>query len=401
MSTEPTINPETFDLYVHRPFAELEEIYRAFRTECPVARSEANGGYWIVSTYDDVHTIARDAEGFSNARGIIIPPVDIPPLIPNDVDPPEHGKYRGILQAWLAPGSVKRFEPRLREMTRGYLDALDSPCDMVKEFALPLALGGVTTVLGIPPDLHQAMVTMMSTLLGEGEFDYSNAAEAMNQFGEFAQQLLIDPRRAMGPTDDPDDVVDLLVGAEIDGRPLNDYEIRQTILALLGAGFETTYKALAYCLWTLAEDAESWKALKTGAVNFPIAFEELLRLASPVSVGRTATRDQCVGGQNIKAGDSVLMLLPAANRDEGAFRDAHCVDLNRQPNRHITFGAGVHRCIGMHLARLELTIALEEVLAAFDRISVPEGSGPTFTGSQAAGIVNLPLEFVRAARPDV
>jgi cytochrome P450 len=394
------MSTEEFDLYVDRPFPELRDLYRDFRTRCPVARSERNGGFWVVSTYDDVHTIARDAEAFSNTRGIIIPPVDIEPLIPNDVDPPEHGKYRGILQAWLAPGSVKRFEPRLREMTRGYLEALDSPCDMVKEFALPLALGGVTTVLGIPPDLHQAMVTMMSTLLGEGEFDYTNAAEAMNQFGEFAQQLLIDPRRAVGPTDDPDDVVDLLVGAEIEGRPLTDHEIRQTILALLGAGFETTYKALAFCLWTLAEDREAWKALKTGSVNFPIAFEELLRLSAPVSVGRTATRDICVGGRTIKAGDSVLMLLPAANRDDTAFSDAECLDLTRQPNRHITFGAGVHRCIGMHLARLELTVALQEVLAAFDRISVPEGCAPTFTGSQAAGIVNLPLEFVRVSGTD-
>jgi cytochrome P450 len=395
------MSAEDFDLYAARPLPELEALYREFRTRCPVARSEQNGGYWIVSTYEDLHTIARDAEAFSNAKGIIIPPVEIEPLIPNAVDPPEHGKYRGILQAWLAPGSVKRFEPRLREMARSYLDALDSPCDMVKEFALPIALGGVTTVLGIPADLHQAMVTMMSTLLGEGEFDYTNAAAAMNQFGEFAQQMLIDPRRAVGPTDDPDDVVDLLVGAEIDGRKLTDHEIRQTILALLGAGFETTYKALAFCLWTLAEDREAWKALKTGSVNFPIAFEELLRLSSPVSVGRTATRDICVGGQNIKAGDSVLMLIPAANRDEAAFPDAECLNLTRQPNRHITFGAGVHRCIGMHLARLELTVALEEVLAAFDRISVPEGSAPTFTGSQAAGIVNLPMAFERATGDDV
>jgi cytochrome P450 len=400
MTPEPT-GAEDFDLYAHRPQAELEALYREFRTGCPVARSEQNGGFWVVSTYEDVHTIARDAESFSNAKGIIIPPVDIEPLIPNDIDPPEHGKYRGILQAWLAPGSVKRFEPRLREMARGHLAGLDSPCDMVKEFTLPLALQGVTTVLGIPADMSQAMLTMMSTLLGEGDFDYTNAAAAMNQFGEFAQQVLIDPRRAIGPTDDPNDVVDLLVGAEIDGRKLNYHEIRQTILALLGAGFETTYKGLAFCLWTLAEDKEAWKALKTGAVDFGTAFEELLRLSSPVSVGRTATRDVCVGGQTIRAGDSVLMLLPAANRDEAAFPDAACLDLTRQPNRHITFGAGVHRCIGMHLARLELTVALEEVLAAFDRISIPEGCGPTFTGSQAAGIVNLPLEFVRSPGTDV
>jgi cytochrome P450 len=280
-------------------------------------------------------------------------------------------------------------------MALGYLEQLESPCDMVKEFALPLALEGVTTVLGVPGEMREVMVTMMATLLGEGEFDYSNAPAAMEQFGQFAQQLLIDPRRAQGPTDDPHDVVDLLVGAEIDGRPLTDQEIRQTVLALLGAGFETTYKSLAYCLWLLAEDHEAWKALQTGAVEFAIAFEELLRLSSPVSTARTAARDVTVGSRTIKEGDSVLLLLPAANRDEAAFANAECPDLARQPNRHLTFGTGIHRCIGMHLARLELGIALQEVLQSFDRIWVPDGAAPTFVGSQAAGIVNLPIAFAR------
>jgi cytochrome P450 len=387
---------EDFDLYAHRPLPELHQLYQAFRKQCPVARSERNGGFWFVTSYDDVYAISRDSEAFSNTGGIIIPPVGGDPLIPSDLDPPEHGKYRGILQGWLAPGSVKRFDPQIRASARGYLEALESPCDMVKQFALPLALEGVTTVLGLPAEMRHHMVTMMSTLLGEGEFDYSKAPEAMAQFGAFAQQILIDPRRAAGPTDDPQDVVDLLVGAEIDGRKLTDHEIRQTVLALLGAGFETTYKALAYILWVLAEDTEAWKALKTGAVEFPVAFEELLRLSSPVSTARTAARDVCVGDRTIKAGDSVLLLLPAANRDENAFADAACLDMARQPNRHLTFGTGIHRCIGMHLARLELTIALQEVFAAFDRISIPEGASPTFMGSQAAGIVNLPMEFVRA-----
>jgi cytochrome P450 len=280
-------------------------------------------------------------------------------------------------------------------MARQYLAELESPCDMVKEFALPLALEGVTTVLGVPAAMREVMVTMMSTILGEGDFDYTNAAAAMEQFGAFAQQILIDPRRELGPTDDPQDVVDLLVGAEIDGRGLTDLEIRQTVLALLGAGFETTYKCLAACLWYLAEDGEAWKALRTGTVGWPTAFDELLRLGSPVSTARTAARDVTVGGRTIKEGDSVLLLLQAANRDEAAFADAECLDLTRQPNRHLTFGTGIHRCIGMHLARLEITIALQEVLGSFDRIWVPEGASPTSAGSQAAGITSLPMAFVR------
>jgi cytochrome P450 len=217
----------------------------------------------------------------------------------------------------------------------------------------------------------------------------------MSQFGGFVQELLIDPRRAAGPTEDPDDVVDLLVGAEIDGRRLTDQEIRQMVMAVLAAGFETSYKAFTSFLWTLAEDAEAWKTIRSGAVSFASAFEELLRLASPVSVGRTATRDVTVGGQRIKAGDSVVMCLPAVNRDGAEFDDPESLLLSRQPNRHLTFGTGIHRCIGMHVARLELSVALQEVLTSFERIWIPADAAPVFSGSQAAGITALPLAFTR------
>ena len=169
------------------------------------------------------------------------------------------------------------------------------------------------------------------------------------------------------------------------------------VMAVLGAGFETSYKALAACLWMLAEDAEAWKAMRTGAVSFASAFEELLRLASPVSVGRTATRDATVRGQRIKAGDSVLMCLPAANRDGAEFPDPEGLMLSRHPNRHLTFGTGIHRCIGMHVARLELSVALQEILEAFEQIWIPGDAGPIYSGSQAAGIIGLPFAFTRTA----
>jgi cytochrome P450 len=240
------------------------------------------------------------------------------------------------------------------------------------------------------------MVTTMRALLGEAGADPSNAGELMGQFGQFVQAALIDPRRAQGPSDDPDDIVDLLVGAEVDGRGFTDQEIRQAVLALLNAGFETTYKTLAACLWHLAGDAAAWKALRSGAVPFEPAFEELLRLSAPVSVGRLATRDITVDGQGIEAGDWVLLCLPAANRDGAEFPDPESLVLSRQPNRHLTFGTGIHRCIGMHLARLELTVALQEALQRFERIWLPGDTPPTFSGSQAAGLVGLPLGFARA-----
>lgn len=385
-----------FDLYTVRPLPELQQLYREFQTKCPVGRSEQNGGFWFVTSYDDVHSISRDADTFSNKQGIVVPPIGGEPLVPIDFDPPEHGKYRSILQPWLSAASVRRYESRVEDMAHRYLSKLDSPCDMVTDFALPYALEVVTTVLGVPPEMRVAMVTFMRTLLGEAGEDRSKAAAAMDQFGDFVQQALIDPRRAKGPTADPDDVVDLLVGSRIDGRELTDHEIRQTVAALLNAGFETTYKSLASCLWYLAENQEAWKALKTGAVSFETAFEELLRYTAPVSVGRTATRDVTVGGEVIKAGDWVLMCLPAVNRDENEFADPECLMLSRHPNRHLTFGTGIHRCIGMHVARLELSIALKQVLHDFEWISVPEGQTPVFDGSQAAGIVSLPTAFARS-----
>jgi cytochrome P450 len=387
---------EDFDLYETRPLPELQRLNREFRQKCPVARSEQNGGFWYVTSYEHVNAIVRDTETFSNKRGIIVPPIECEPLIPNDLDPPEHEKYRGLLQPWLSVRSVRRFEPQIRQTAQKYLAALDSPSDMVAGFALPLALDTVTSVLGVPSDMRGAMVTVMQAILGEAGADPSNAAEAMGQFGQFVQDFLIVPRRAQGPSDDPADVVDLMVGAQIDGRGFTDEEIRQTVLALLGAGFETTYKGLAAILWYLAQQEEAWAALKSGEVPFKYALEELLRFVTPVNVGRTATRDVKLGDQAIKQGDMVLMCLQAVNRDDAVFPDPDKLNLARPGNRHLTFGAGIHRCIGMHLARLELTVALEEVLQAFERIWMPSNETPVFSGSQAAGIVKLPMAFTRS-----
>ena len=387
---------EDFDLFDIRPFPEYQRLHRQFRERCPVGRSEQNGGFWYVTSYGGTHSIARDPGTFSSRHGNIVPPIGLEPVIPVDFDPPEHSMYRAPLQNWFAGASVARFEERLQEMAQRYLDRLTSPCDAVADFALPYALEVITAVVGVPAIMQESMVATMRTLLGEAGLDPANAGELMTQFGQFIQGMLIDPRRAQGPSDDPDDIVDLLVGAEIDGRGFTDHEIRQTVLALLNAGFETTYKTLAACLWYLTEDAEAWKALRSGAVPFEPAFEELLRLSAPVSVGRLATRDVTVGGQCIKSGDWVLLSLPAANRDEEEFPDGESLVLSRQPNRHLTFGTGIHRCIGMHLARLELRIALQEMLRRFERIWIPDDTQPAFSGSQAAGIVGLPLSFVLA-----
>jgi cytochrome P450 len=265
------------------------------------------------------------------------------------------------------------------------------------DFSLPYALEVVTTLVGVPRILREGMVDLMRTLLGEAGHDFSKAADAMAQFGQFVQEVLIDPRRAAGPSEDPEDIVDLLVGAEIDGRGLTDQEIRQMVVAVLNAGFETTYKTLASSLWYLAGDPEVWKSMRSGSVAFSSAFEELLRFGAPVQVGRIAKKDVTIGGQLIKAGDWVVMCLPAANRDEAEFSDAESIVLTRQPNRHLTFGSGIHRCIGMHLARLELTVAFQEVLATFERIWIPDDAEPVFSGSQAAGIISLPLAFARVA----
>lgn len=384
-----------FDLFESRAFPESARLHQQFRERCPVGRSEQNGGFWYVTSYDANHAIARDPATFSSRQGNIVPPIGLEPLVPLDYDPPEHSKYRAPLQNWFAAASMARFEDRLRDMARRYVSQLTSPCDAVADFTLPYALEVVTAVVGVPAVMRETMVTTMRTLLGEAGVDPANAGELMSQFGQFIQAMLIDPRRAQGPSDDPDDIVDLLVGAEVDGRPFTDREIRQAVLALLNAGFETTYKTLAAMLWLLAQHPAAWEGLRSGAVPFEPAFEEMLRLSAPVSVGRLATRDVTIDGQCISSGDWVLLCLPAANRDEREFPDAESLTLSRQPNRHLTFGTGVHRCIGMHLARLELTIALREAFRAFERIWLSDDAPPTFSGSQAAGLVGLPLSFVR------
>jgi cytochrome P450 len=188
-----------------------------------------------------------------------------------------------------------------------------------------------------------------------------------------------------------DDLISYLLDAEIDGRRLSDDHIQGTLRLLLFAGIDTTWSAIGACLWYLAINEDDRKRLVADPALIPTAVEEFLRAYAPATVAREIVKETDIGGCPVKSGEMVLLSFPAANRDPAMFTDAGRVIIDRSPNRHVAFGLGIHRCIGSHLARMEMTVALQEWLAGIPEFRLAQGAVVTWSKGAVRGPRRLPL----------
>ena len=336
-------------------------IYQQLRDECPVAHSQQYGGFWVLSRYVDIDAAARDPGTFSS-KSISIP-VEIGlgglPVPPLDRDPPEHTRFRQLLLPFFSPGRTRKLEPLTRRVAAGLVDAFVSEGggDVVAAFSKPLPIAVIAQILGVEPDDHALFTEWTTAIVEGGATDPEHAARAGSDIYAYFVNLLEARRR-----DRRDDLVSYLLDAELDGERMADQERLGCCVLLLLAGIDTTWSTLGTFLWYLAQDPEACRFITTDESHIVAAIEELLRAFAPTSVARITTRQTVVGGQCIAESQQVLLPFPAANRDERAFPDPDRVQLDRAPNPHLAFGAGVHRCLGAHLARMELRVALEEFL---------------------------------------
>jgi cytochrome P450 len=330
-----------------------------------------------------------DTETFSNCVGFI-PRIEMPPVIPAELDPPEHGKYRGPLQSWFSMRNMERFENLIRQTARDLLADLGDECDLGMEYSRPLAMRVIALVLGAPEiDLDRigGWMTHIVELVG------SNPTEGFESFIEFFTYMLeLVKTRRLEPAND---VITLLNEAEVDGAPLPDETIAMMGFFVTGAGFETTAKTLATTLAHLADHPDLADALRRDEIPMGDAVEEFLRLFAGVTGVRTATKDCVVGGREIAAGDRLHLLFPSGSRDATAFEGGDDVNLDGATSRHLAFGGGVHRCLGMHLARLELRIGLEEFLRATSSFETRSDKPPEFKMAQAWGLRSVPARIQR------
>ncbi len=336
--------------------------YKRFREQCPVGWVKAHEGFWAVSRYDDIFAIARDPVTFCSGEGIAIPPMEYDGrALPMESDPPEHTDLRQILAAELTPKAVLEREPMVRESARKLVADISElgETDICERYAKLLPTTVICQLLDIEGDEAklQDLQEWTEEIVYERS-DMASARQASNNIVAFFNELIPRRRENLG-----NDFISKLLTAEVNGKPLSKQDIMDFCWFLLIAGLDNTAFTIRNVLLQIGNSDELRQQLIEDPARIPDAIEEVLRLYSPVwGIARTATRDTEVNGQPVEAGQRVMMLFASADRDGEQFPDPDRFVLGRTPNRHMAFGMGRHRCLGSHLARLEIRVAVEELL---------------------------------------
>jgi hypothetical protein len=379
--------------------ARAPEIWDELRERCPVAHSDRFGGVWLPTRHADVAEIAHDTEHFSS-EGVIVTgwkpeglaPVGYAPPITSD--PPFHATARRLLLPAFSPKEIARWEPAAREACRELLDDLlagdGDVVDAAAQYAQHIPVRVIAEMLGVPRedgDRFRVFIHRIMETPGEGieGLVYEDTLD-------WYLTRVIDDHRATPR----DDLIGFLLNAEMDGRPLSTEHIRGTIGLLLIAGIDTTWSAIGASLWHLAGHPDDRERICRDPSVLPFAVEELLRFYAPVTMARIVAEDVELGGECLRPRDWVLVPFPAANRDPDAFERAGEFVVDRARNRHVTFGLGVHRCLGSNLARMELRVAVEEWLARVPDFELADPGAVRWSTGQVRGPRVLPVRVTRA-----
>jgi cytochrome P450 len=376
------------------PFA----LYAELRSSAPVAWHEPDeraGGFWAVTTHPEVAAIGTDPEAFCSSRGILVEEIgttyDSPPTMMH-TDPPQHTRYRRLVQPGFKPSMVRLMEAGVTDKARALVAPLPvgEVVDIVGALSIPYPLQVICELLGVDGEQWPRFYEWSEAVI-PGESDRSAEERAGLQAEMWEYLIGVAEQRRAEPVDD---LVSALATAESEGDQLSEAELAMFLIQLLVAGNETTRNLLSGGLVALAEHPDQWAALRADRSLLPGAVEELLRWTTPViSFMRTATSAAVVRGQAIAEGDPLLLVYASANRDESVFGpDADQFRIDRHPNPHLSFGFGPHFCLGAALARIEARVVLGELL---DRFSSVEVAGEvTRTASPViAGVRQAPLVF--------
>ena len=365
--TAPDITPLSdewcahhFDHRSHELAQHLHPTLTRMRAQCPVAHSDAHGGFWVVTRYEDVLHAAQDWRTFSSAAGIAVPSTQmVLPAIPEHLDPPLHTVFKRLIAAYFTPAVVAGYEVPTRRLVNRLIDAFveDGHCEFMAAFARPFpGLAFFELVLNAPPEEVADVNALASGATNPFNPDVRACWEGLIAWIEG----FLARRRAGAPKGD---VVDAVLNAEIEGRPITHDQVLGTIQLLILGGLDTTAGALGQFVMRFAAEPAIPSLLRASPERLPGVVEELLRLEGPfVGIGRTTTCDTEIAGHAVKEGEKVIIYYTSANRDESEFSHPDEFDLGRARNRHLAFGAGPHRCAGSNLARLNLRIAVDEIV---------------------------------------
>jgi cholest-4-en-3-one 26-monooxygenase len=361
------------------------ELFKRMRAECPVhfthhlSEFPEEAGYWSVTLADDVQTVSRDWRTYSSELGGVtavsaVFPLELTRAMFIGMDPPKHDRLKALFQMGFTPKRIAAHEDEIRAIVRRVLDRLDGRegCDLVNEVAQPVVSRVIGSFMGIPEEDDELWARLMNTALGAGDVDLNpegiEAAieKTVPEIFEHCGKLIA--ARREHPTDD---LTSVLVHAEVEGEKLEEHEIVMGFFLLVAAGNDSTKATYCSGMRAIMEDDEQRQLLLDDPSLVPDAVEESLRMFPAFAhFRRTATCDTELHGQQIKAGEKVVMWYVSSNRDESRYEDPDRFDLRRKAE-HQAFGAGGrHFCLGTALARLELKLLIEETLARYPQIAL-------------------------------
>jgi cytochrome P450 len=366
------------------------------RQRCPIAHTGRFGGGWLPTRYEDVSAIAYDTDRFSS-RAIIMsnfrPPRELAPIggsPPISSDPPFHHDARKLLLPAFTKTAVGRQEAATRAFCHSLIDAFAGRdvVDGAAEYAQHIPMRVIANMLGFPPEDGPKFARFVENTLEGVNLPPEERIERMSLLFNYLLAQVHDH------LDNPrDDLTTYLINAEIYGHKLEPSHVVGAMALLLIAGIDTTWSAIGASLWHLARTPADRERLVAEPGLLPTAMEEFLRAYAPVTMARLVKEDMSWRGADMKAEDWILLSFPAANRDPAQFDRAGEVVIDREINRHAAFGLGIHRCVGSHLARMELRVALEVWLERIPRFSLADPSAVTWASGQIRGPRALPLRI--------
>ncbi len=366
--------------------------------------------FWAITKHADIVTIGRQPKIFLNGPRLLVITRDL--VIPGgenlfrhllNMDPPEHGRYRDLVNRRFTPRAVRKLEAEVAEIANNVMRELAATranggaveCDFVVDMAARVPLDVIAALIGVPREDRAQLFQWTNETIGSADPEFQKGASAEETIRRAREGLftyfnnLVEERRK----NPRDDLTSVLASARLDGEPLPIFELMSYFLLLVVAGNETTRNATSGGLHAFIENPEQWRMLKRDPSLLRSAVEEIVRWVTPViQFARTATQDYELRGQKIREGDSLCLFYPSANRDEEVFQEPFKFDIRRNPNPHLAFGIGEHFCLGANLARLEIEVIFRELLKWVDsaELTAPmERLRSSFVG----GIKHMPVRL--------
>ncbi|EJO89582.1 cytochrome P450 [Mycobacterium colombiense] len=382
------------DFYAGDPYP----IYRELRNTTPVVWNDVTN-FWALLKYEDVRYVSGHPLAFSSTKGITIPdPTQPEPVQEGNLiftDPPRHRQLRKLINSGFTRRQVQLLEPKVRQIVKGIVDGVDPSreYEFAEEIAAPLPTRMIAEMLGAPPEDWEQFRAWSDAAVGTADPDIElDSIVALGELYEYFTKLIA--ARRSGEVSGQDDLLSILAAAEVDGERLSDADLLNFSFLLLVAGNETTRNLIALGTLALIDHPDQFALLRSNPSLLPSAVEEMLRYTSPVThMARRATENIEIRGQQIKAGDTVVMLYGAANRDEEIFGStSEEFDITRNPNPHIAFGAGEHACLGAQLARLEARVMFEVLLGAYPTIELT-GDVSRLRATMVPGVKRMPIRL--------